>query len=110
MWNPRVCKIIRAPHREFYDSKRAVSQTYEYLVIRHPGQEVEDFIVGDGVRPDDFACELVDAPGHDQVAQRHQVQHHHGDADHDNRQPRQVWHCEVESAANKRLDTGVKDQ
>jgi hypothetical protein len=72
--------------------------TYESIVVRHPGEEVEHFIVGNGVRPDDFASELVDAPGHDEVAQRHQVQHKHGRGDHGNRQPRQVRHGEVESA------------
>ena len=37
----------------------------QHLIIRDPGQEVQELVVGDGARHDQLPGELVDAPKHD---------------------------------------------
>lgn len=72
---------------------------YQILVVRNPGEEIEQFVVWDAVRPEELAGEFVDAPAEDEVTERDGVEQERGGYQQRDGQVRQEWHAEVERAA-----------
>lgn len=61
-----------------------------FLIVRHPRQQVEHFVVGHTVRPDEPPAELDQAPQQQQHPDRDVVQHQGGGQQQRRRQPAQL--------------------
>ena len=68
----------------------------DLLVVRDPGQEVEELVVGHVVGSDELLGELVDAPDDEEEAERDEVEDCSDPDQDDDCQPGEEGHREVE--------------
>lgn len=78
-------------------------KSHNFLIVRHPRQQVEHFVVGHTVRPDKPPAELDQAPQQQQHPDRDVVQHQGGGQQKRRRQPAQLWDGKVERAGKRGL-------